>query len=79
MLTPLLRAIFAPAHHTARKRTDQRATLQQRLCSAEAEAERLRRQLAALEPDDGGRAPCSANAKRQVSGYETSFGTAQDN
>jgi hypothetical protein len=77
MLTPLLRAIFAPARHTARKRTGQRATLQQRLRSAEAEAERLRRQLAALEPDDGDRASRSANAKRQVSGYETSFGTAQ--
>jgi hypothetical protein len=53
MLTPLLRAIFAPAPPTPRKRPDRRAALQQRLHRAEAEAERLRRQLAALEHGDG--------------------------
>lgn len=57
MLTPLLRAIFAPAPRTPRKRPNRRAALQQRLRNAEAEAERLRRQLTALEPDDGDHAP----------------------
>lgn len=57
MLTPLLRAVFALAPPTPRKRPDRRAALQQRLRNAEAEAERLRRQLTALEPDDGAQAP----------------------
>src|ERR1700683_2836540 len=47
MLTPVLRAIFAPAPTTPRKQPDQRTALQQRLRAAEAQAERLRRQLAA--------------------------------
>jgi hypothetical protein len=52
MLTPVLRAIFAPAPPAPRKKPDQHAVLQQRLRAAETEAERLRRQLAALTPDD---------------------------
>lgn len=51
MLTPVLRAIFAPTPPAPRKQSDQRAVLQQRLRAAEAQAERLRRQVAALEPD----------------------------
>ena len=57
MLTTVLRAIFAPTPPAPRKQPDQRAVLQQRLRAAEAQAERLRRQLAALEPDDSGRTP----------------------
>jgi hypothetical protein len=57
MLTPVLRAIFAPAPTTPRKQPDQRAALQQRLRAAEAQAERLRGQLAALQPSDSQHAP----------------------
>jgi hypothetical protein len=57
MLTRVLRAIFAPAPPAPCKRPDQHAALQQRLCAAEAQAERLRGQLAVLEPDDSEHAP----------------------
>jgi hypothetical protein len=50
MLTPLLRAIFSPDKPAPRKPPDQRAALTRRLRAAEAEAERLRQQLAAIEP-----------------------------
>jgi hypothetical protein len=55
MLTPVLRAIFAPALPAQRKQPDSRAGLQRRLRAAEAEADRLRHQLAGLEPDGGER------------------------
>jgi hypothetical protein len=57
MLTPVLRAVFAPAPPTPRKQPGQRAALQQQLRAAEAQAEQLRRQLAALTPDDNEHAP----------------------
>jgi hypothetical protein len=57
MLTPVLCAISAPALPAPRKQPDQRAALKQRFRVAEAEAERLRRQLAALTPDDNEHAP----------------------
>jgi hypothetical protein len=57
MLTPVLRAIFAPAPPAQRKQPDQRAALRQRLRNAEAQAERLRGQLAALERDGSGHTP----------------------
>src|SRR5579859_5005101 len=50
MLTPLLRAIFAPASPRQREKPDQRAVLERRLRSAEAEARRIRRELAGLHP-----------------------------
>ena len=53
MLTPVLRAIFAPATPAPRKPPDRRAALARRLRAAEAEAERLRHQLAELEPEGG--------------------------
>lgn len=49
MLTPLLRAIFAPAPPRKREKPDQRAVLERRLRSAEAEASRIRRELAGLD------------------------------
>ena len=57
MLTPLLRAIFAPAPPRQREKPDQRAVLERRLRSAEAEARRVRRELAGLGPgtDEGRR------------------------
>ena len=56
MLTPLLRAIFAPAPPRQREKPDQRAALERRLRSAEAEAKRIRRELGELGPDtDEGR------------------------
>ena len=57
MLTPILRAIFAPAPPPPRKQPDQRAVLQQRLRAAEAQAERLRKQLAAFNPGHNEHAP----------------------
>jgi hypothetical protein len=45
-----LRAIFAPAA-APRRQPGQRAALQKQLRAAEAQAERLRWQLAALEPE----------------------------
>jgi hypothetical protein len=57
MLTPVLRAIFAPDSPAPRKQPDQRAMLQQRLRTAEAQADRLRKQLAALDPGDSEQAP----------------------
>ena len=57
MLTPILRAIFASAPPPPRKQPDQRAELQQRLRAAEAQAERLRKQIAALNPDGNEHAP----------------------
>ncbi|WUI01561.1 hypothetical protein OHR68_06995 [Spirillospora sp. NBC_00431] len=53
MLTPFLRAIFAPGKPARRTPVDERAVLERRLRAAEAEAERLRKQLA--EHDPGGR------------------------
>jgi hypothetical protein len=50
MLTPLLCAIFAPAPPRPREKPDQRAVLERRLRSAEAEARRVRRELAGLDP-----------------------------
>src|SRR6266567_750058 len=55
MLTPVLRAIFAPAKPAPQKPPDWRAALARRLHAAEAEARRLRHQLAELGPDGGGR------------------------
>jgi hypothetical protein len=56
MLTPLLRAIFAPAPPRQREKPDQRAALERRLRSVEAEAKRIRRELGELGPDtDEGR------------------------
>jgi hypothetical protein len=52
MLTPLLRAIFSPDKPATRKPVDRRAALTRRLHATEAEAERLRRQLAEMEPGD---------------------------
>jgi hypothetical protein len=49
MLPPVLRAIFIPARPAPRKPADQRAALTRRLRAAEAEAERLRAQLAKIE------------------------------
>ena len=49
MLTPQLRAIFLPAKPKRRKAPDQRAALTRRLQAAEAEAERLRVQLAKID------------------------------
>ena len=46
MLTPLLRAIFSPDKPAPRKPVDKRAALTRRLRATEAEAERLRGQLA---------------------------------
>jgi hypothetical protein len=57
MLAPVLRVIFAPAPPTPRKQPDQRAVLQQRLRDAEAQAERLRKQLAAIKPGHNEHAP----------------------
>jgi hypothetical protein len=51
MLTPLLRAIFAPAPPRQREKPDQRAVLERRLRSTEAEAKRIQRELAKLDPD----------------------------
>src|SRR6202034_4129163 len=51
MLTPLLRAIFAPAPPRQREKPDQRAVLERRLHSAEAEAKRIRRELGEVGPD----------------------------
>lgn len=48
MLTPMLRAIFSPDEPARRKPVDRRASLTRRLRATEAEAERLRRQLADL-------------------------------
>ena len=58
MLTPLLHAIFAPAPPRQREKPDQRAVLERRLRSAEAEASRIRRELTGLGPGTGeGRRP----------------------
>jgi hypothetical protein len=58
MLTPLLRAIFAPAPAPQRQKPDQRAALERRLRSAEAEARRIRGELADLDPSTSkGRRP----------------------
>lgn len=46
MLTPLLRAVFAPSKPAPRKPVDKRASLERRIRAAEAEAKRLRRELA---------------------------------
>lgn len=54
MLTPLLRAIFAPDPPRKREKPDQRAILERRLRSAEAEASRIRGELAELGPGTGG-------------------------
>jgi hypothetical protein len=51
MLTPLLRAIFAPKPTPPRTKPDKRAALERRLRSTEAEAERIRRELSELDPD----------------------------
>jgi nitroreductase len=48
MLTPLLRAIFAPDLPRHREKPDRRAALERRLRSAEAEASRIRREIAEL-------------------------------
>ena len=53
MLTPLLRAIFAPAPPRQREKPDQRAVLERRLRTAEAEARRIRRELGGLGPGTG--------------------------
>jgi hypothetical protein len=53
MLTPLLRALFAPTPPQQRRKPDQRAVLERRLRSAEAEAKRIQRALAKLDPDGG--------------------------
>ena len=53
MLTPLLRAIFAPAPPRQREKPDQRAVLERRLRSAEAETTRIRLALAELGPGTG--------------------------
>lgn len=52
-----LTAIFAAGPTALRKQPDQCAVLQQRLRAAEAQAERLRGRLAALEPNDSEHAP----------------------
>ena len=64
MLAPVLRAIFAPAPTTPRKQPSQRAALQKRLRAAEAQAERLRGQFAALEPNDSEHAPWHRHARK---------------
>jgi hypothetical protein len=53
MLTPVLRAVFAPGKPAPRKPADPRAALTRRLRAAERETERLRSQLAGLLPQDG--------------------------
>jgi hypothetical protein len=53
MLTPLLRAISAPAPPRQRGKPDQRAVLERRLRSTEAEASRIRRELSGLGPGTG--------------------------
>jgi len=82
MLTPVLRAIFAPAHRQQRKQPDQRAALRQRLRNAEAQAERLRGQLAALERDGSGhthnRAAADAKLAYPTSVYITNPGIHLD-
>jgi hypothetical protein len=55
MLTPVLRAIFAPVAPAPPKPPDRRAALERRLQAAETEAQRLRHQLAGLEPEGGER------------------------
>jgi hypothetical protein len=57
MLTPLLRAIFAPTPPRQREKPDRRAVLERRLRSAEAEARRIRLELGELGPgtDEGRR------------------------
>lgn len=55
MLTPVLRAVFAPGEPRKPKAADRRAMLTRRLRAAEAEAERLRGQLAEIEPGHDGR------------------------
>jgi hypothetical protein len=52
MLTPVLRAVFAPGIPVPRKPADPRQALTRRLRAAERDAERLRRQLAELPPQD---------------------------
>lgn len=54
MLTPLLRVIFSPDKSAPRKPVDKRAALARRLRATEAEAERLRSQLAHLTSTDEG-------------------------
>jgi hypothetical protein len=49
MLTPQPRAIFLPTKPKRRKVPDQRVALTRRLQAAEAEAERLRVQLAKID------------------------------
>jgi hypothetical protein len=53
MLTPVLRAVFAPGRPAPCKPADPRRALTRRLRAAEREAERLRRQLDELQPHDG--------------------------
>lgn len=57
MLTPLLRAIFAPDPPRQRAKPDQRAVLERQLRTAEAETTRIRLALAELGPgtDEGRR------------------------
>jgi hypothetical protein len=57
ILPPALRAIFLPAAPAPRKPTDQRAALARRLQAAEAEAGRLRAQLATIEAEDSSLQP----------------------
>ncbi len=52
MLTPLLRAVFAPDKPVPRKPVDRRAALKRRVRAAEVEVERLRGQLAEMESSD---------------------------
>lgn len=52
MLTPLLRAIFAPTKPAPRKPVDQRSALEKRIRAAEAEAKRLRLELSEIESRD---------------------------
>jgi hypothetical protein len=52
MLPPLLRAIFSPDKPARRTPVDPRAALTRRLRAAEAEPQRLRRQLAEAEASE---------------------------
>jgi hypothetical protein len=53
MLSPLLRAIFAPEPAQQRKKPDRRAVLERKLRSTEAEARRIRRELADRDQSAG--------------------------
>jgi hypothetical protein len=64
MLTPVLRAVFAPTRPAPPKPTDPRSALARRLRAAEAEAERLRRQLAELGPEGSELKPYRQSTQR---------------